>query len=88
MSTRERIGEGSASAGPDPTSTCLWCGSGFQRRKGGKRQRFCGDVCRAAFHRACRVYAIQAVEEGLLTVAEIREASPATYTFLPEGKLP
>jgi hypothetical protein len=84
----EQLGKGSASTHIEP-STCLWCRKGFQPcQDGGRRQRFCSRVCKDAFHRACRVYAIQAVEEGLLTVAEIREASPPTYTFLPKAKKP
>jgi hypothetical protein len=30
----------------------------------GKRQGFCGEVCRIAFHRGCRVWAMRAVDEG------------------------
>ena len=73
---------------PDPViaeharCACSWCSSDFQPRQGGKPQRFCSEVCRAAFHRGCRVWAVRAVDEGRLTVVEIREASPATYTFL------
>jgi hypothetical protein len=67
---------------------CSWCGHTFEIRRGGKRQRFCGEACRIAFHRGCRVWAMRAVDEGRLTMAEIKKASAATYTFLPEGKRP
>ena len=78
----EKALEGSASAGADPTCTCFWCGKAFQPR-GAVGKRFCSDRCRAAFHRGCRVWAMRAIEEGLLSLEAVRNASRSPYTESP-----
>jgi hypothetical protein len=82
-----QLGKESDWAGIEPACACLWCRRGFQpRQDGGRRQRFCSRVCKDAFHRACRVWAMRAVDDGRLIVVEIKEAPPATYTLVPEAK--
>ena len=66
-----------ASAGSDPA--CLWCGKAF-RPRGVVGKRFCSDRCRAAFHRGCRLWAMQAVAEGRLSMEAVRNASRSPYT--------
>lgn len=61
---------------------CLWCRQPYEpRRDGGKRQRFCSKGCRVAFFDAVRAWALMMVEEGTVTVDEIRKALPATCTL-------
>lgn len=61
---------------------CLWCDAPFTvgRRRGRDERRFCRDGCRLAFHKAARQWAIRAVEEGRLTVADIRSGHGEPYT--------
>jgi len=58
---------------------CFWCGELFAARQstGGGPKRFCGDPCRMAFHRAARRWVAQAIADGRLTVAEIKEGTAA-----------
>ena len=59
-----------------PGCQCLWCGAAYgPRRDGGSRKRFCSGLCRAAFHRAARRWAIQELERGRLTVEALRKGS-------------
>lgn len=53
---------------------CLWCGTAFTPRSGGKAQRFCRPSCRVAFHHAARAWAEREVVAGRVTVAEIKAA--------------
>jgi hypothetical protein len=66
-----------ASTGSDPA--CLWCGKAF-RPRGAVAKRFCSDRCRAAFHRGCRLWAMQAVAEGRLSMEAVRNAPRSPYT--------
>jgi hypothetical protein len=63
-----------ASARPDPACACFWHGKAFQPR-GAVGKRFCSDRCRAAFHRGCRLWAMQAAPEGRLSMEAVRSAS-------------
>ena len=55
-------------------SLCLWCDAAFApRATGGKPQRFCSQICRHAFHTACRIWAVRAFETGKLSGTELRE---------------
>jgi hypothetical protein len=73
-------------AGSDPV--CLWCGAAF-RPRGAVGKRFCSDRCRAAFHRGCRLWAMQAVAEGRLPMEAIRSASKEPHTdFLEASRSP
>src|SRR5689334_11895881 len=87
VSTSQHTEEWSASAGPDPTCTCVWCEKAF-RPRGAVRKRFCSDRCRAAFHRGCRVWAMQAIAEGRLSIEAVRNASKSPYTDRPEPMKP
>jgi len=68
---------------------CAWCGRPFQERQtGGRAQRFCLPSCRRAFHTAVRAWAVDAIADGTLTVAEVRNGAPATralVTAAPTG---
>jgi len=68
---------------------CAWCGRPFQERQtGGRAQRFCRPSCRRAFHTAVRAWAVDAIADGTLTVAEVRNGAPATralVTAAPTG---
>jgi hypothetical protein len=58
---------------------CPWCDRQFQTRQtGGRLQRFCLPACRRAFHAAARNWALDAVADCTLTIAEIRSGAPAT----------
>jgi len=61
------------------TIACLWYGTAFERRRdGGKSQRFCSPTHRRAFETAARTYVRRAIEDGTLTVANLREAAGTT----------
>ena len=52
---------------------CAWCGGPYQERQtGGRTQRFCRPSCRRAFHTAVRSWALDAIADGTLTLAEVR----------------
>jgi hypothetical protein len=62
---------------------CLWCKTTFEpRATGGSPQRFCDTDCRNAFHRAARVWAINAIEAGtLITLDQLNNRPGAAYTL-------
>jgi hypothetical protein len=55
---------------------------------GGREQRFSCSLCRAGVYAACRSWAAQAVFDGALSVAALKEASPATCALVTEAKSP
>lgn len=59
---------------------CLWCGSSFDPRRGGKQQRFCTPEHRADFHANARHWAEAAVTAGLLSVTELRREAVAPFS--------
>jgi len=68
----------------DPAA-CLWCGGSFEPHRGGSPQRFCGPECRAAFWTALRRWGDQAIADGVLTIAELKDGAPAACTLLQRG---
>ena len=68
----------------DPAA-CLWCGGSFEPHRGGSPQRFCGPECRAAFWTALRRWGDQAIADGVLTIAELKDGAPAACTLLHRG---
>jgi hypothetical protein len=59
--------------------SCPWCDRPFQvQHTGGRAQRFCQPSCRRAFHAAARKWALDAIADGVVTIAEIRNGAPAT----------
>jgi hypothetical protein len=44
---------------------------------------YCRTACRAAYHKAARLWCERAIADGRLTVQDLREGAPAAYT-LPE----
>ncbi len=68
---------------------CVWCNRPFRARGGGGRpQRFCRPSCRRSFHAAARAWALNAIENGALTVADIRSGFAATRALLGEPENP
>ncbi len=79
--------------GPDLTARgavhgrarCLWCGSPLSEGQRAARQphkRFCNAPCRVTMHTAARRWAIEAIADGRLSIAELRRhASPAQETI-------
>ena len=61
---------------PEPSRlTCQWCGSKFTPRKtGGRPQKFCSNSCRVAFFSAARKFAVDALEDGRITLDELKGA--------------
>jgi hypothetical protein len=62
---------------PEPAMSyaprCSWCDRTFRPRQGGRAQRFCRPACRRAFHTAVRAWALGAIENGALTVTDIKD---------------
>ena len=53
--------------------TCPWCGSSFTpRMTGGKPQRFCSTHCRRSMDAGLRVWAQDQLDQGKVTVAELK----------------
>ena len=73
----------------EPTiASCQWCERQFwARQTGGRAQRFCQPTCRRAFHFAVRTWALDAIANGTLTIAEIRNG-PATRALVPAATSP
>src|SRR5271163_2024931 len=68
---------------------CSWCDRPFRvRQTGGRANRFCQPSCRRAFHSAVRTWALDAIANGALTVAEIRSGATATRALAPAAGLP
>jgi hypothetical protein len=64
--------------------SCLWCERPFRpRRSGGRAQRFCRPSCRRAFHAAVRVWALDELAGGRVTVANFKNGPHATRTLVP-----
>jgi hypothetical protein len=68
--------------------SCLWCGEAFERREGGKVQRFCSADHRREYHEAARNWALRALDDGRLTLADIRTASVATCELIEGSSAP
>jgi hypothetical protein len=64
---------------------CLWCAREFERRRGGSPQRFCGPKCRTAFWTTLRRWGDQAIADGVLTIAELKNGTAAACTLLQRG---
>jgi hypothetical protein len=66
---------------------CFWCDRLFRpRQDGGKQQNFCRPSCRRAFHAALRVWALDAVGGGALTITDIKNGLNATRALLPAAE--
>jgi hypothetical protein len=71
-----------------PTS-CVWCDRPFRARQtGGRSQRFCRPFCRRSFHAAVRTWAIDAIANGTLTVAQVKDGVSATRALAPAARVP
>ena len=57
-------------AGPVP---CPWCGTFFEPRTvGAHRKRFCSPRCRCAYHGALRKWGQRELDQGRVTVADLK----------------
>jgi hypothetical protein len=73
----------------EASTLCAWCGRPFQERQtGGRTQRFCRPSCRRSFHAAVRSWALDAIADGTLTLAEVRSGAVATRALLPTAISP
>jgi hypothetical protein len=54
-----------------------YCLARERQRTGGRTQRFCQPSCRRAFHASVRSWALDAIADGTMTIAEIRNGAPA-----------
>jgi hypothetical protein len=73
--------------GADPDPVCLWSDRPYQPR-GACGKRFCSAGCRAAFHRGCRLWAMRAFQEGLISIEDLRKAAQKPYTGFLGAKSP
>ena len=64
----------------DPLA-CLWCGLSFEPRRGGSQQKYCRPGCRAAYHKAARLWCERAIAAEHLTVQDLRDGAPTAYTL-------
>ena len=81
--------DGGESAAPDAPCACLWCGMTFQpRTDGGTAQRFCKPSCRRAFDQASRAWVRRQVDDGCLSVADLRDGLGTARALLPEANQP
>jgi hypothetical protein len=69
-------------------AACLWCSRPFEPHRGGSPQRFCGRECRTAFWSALRRWGDQAIADGVLTIAELKDGTPAACTLLRQRDPP
>ena len=61
------------------TALCPWCNRPVRSRlTGGKTQRFCRPTCRRDFHAAARRWAVDMIDAGNLTVADLKNGRVAT----------
>ena len=75
-----------AQGGGRALTACEWCGAVFEAVKRGDREkRFCSDSCRAGFHSAARRWVQNAIEEGRLTIDELRAGVSSPCTAESEG---
>jgi hypothetical protein len=71
------------------TSACDWCETPYRaRQSGGRGQRFCSERCRRAFHAGVRRWTLDELAAGRLTLADIRNARPATRAFATDAVKP
>lgn len=71
----------------DDSQRCSWCERPFRsRQSGGRSQRFCRPSCRRAYHAALRIWALDAIASGALSLADIRKGAAATRALLSEAE--
>ena len=52
---------------------CPWCGKSFEPRTvGAYRKRFCSPRCRCAYHAAVRKWGRRELDQGRVTVADLK----------------
>ncbi len=75
MAAKENPGVAAMREGHSMTdpARCRWGGAGFSpRHSGGSVQKFCSSSCRQQFHTAARQWVSAAVDDGRLTVADLK----------------
>jgi hypothetical protein len=67
--------------------TCSWCEQPFEPRKdGGSPRRFCCTSCRRAYDGAARAYVRHAIDDGTLSLENLRRALASSARAGPGGK--
>ena len=52
---------------------CIWCGGQFIARKpGGHEKQYCSSSCKDTYHRILHQYAQKSVEQGEITLEELK----------------
>jgi hypothetical protein len=67
---------------------CRWCRQEFEPRSratGGSPQRFCGRVCREAFHATLHHWAMGEVQAGRVSLDLLRESAPSSINAAERG---
>ena len=64
------------------TSAYLWCGEPYEPGRRGKPQRFCSAPHRRAYDKAVRARVKSALDEGVLTVSDLRNALQKNTAFI------
>lgn len=57
-------------------ANCRWCDKYFESvYSGGREKKYCDQACKTAFHAAIRKYTIAMMEQGFISVEDIRRIS-------------
>lgn len=65
----------------DLHSPCAWCGRRSETKKvGGHWKRFCSLTCKNKFHTAARHWVQTQVEDGRLSIADLKNLSSSSCT--------
>jgi hypothetical protein len=67
---------------------CLWRSTRFERRRGGKLQKFCREDCRREFARVALAYVEEAMAARLLSLDRLREGVQSNAALPPRGDSP
>jgi hypothetical protein len=71
----------------EASTSCQWCARPFQaRRSGGSPQRFCCTKCRTMCWSALRRWGDQAIADGILTIADLKNGDVTACTLLESGE--
>jgi len=68
--------------------TCTWCERPLKAQKSGiYAKRFCSAACRARLHTAARRYGLALVEQGFVSIRQLKE-TPACNEKIAAARLP
>ena len=58
---------------PRAVAPCRWCAGLFDVKTiGGNRKEFCGPDCKGAYHTALRMWAQRALDDGRISITDLR----------------